>query len=139
MKIKTEVKISAAHIVHTTDSKCSNLHGHTWRIVVEIDGDVQPDGMVIDFIKIKEMINQMDHKTLLPQSLAQNSDSAHVFCIADKSYSLPKEDCIVLPIDVITAENMALMLVNDIRSKFSINGGKITVYESDVSYAEEEL
>ena len=74
MKIKTEAKFSAAHIVHTTNTKCSRLHGHTWRVEVELEGIPSDDGMMIDFTDIKGIIDELDHSMHSLQG-ATNGDS----------------------------------------------------------------
>ena len=62
MKLHTEIKIDAAHNLPNYVGKCSNLHGHTWKIVVEIDCSIlDKNDFVADFTKIKEVINQFDH------------------------------------------------------------------------------
>lgn len=62
MKLHTEIKIDAAHNLPNYVGKCSNLHGHTWKIVVEIDCNIlDKNDFVADFTKIKEVVNQFDH------------------------------------------------------------------------------
>jgi len=62
MKLHTEIKIDAAHNLPNYNGKCHNLHGHTWKIVVEIDCDtLDKNDFVADFTKIKEVVNQFDH------------------------------------------------------------------------------
>mgnify|MGYP001396191505 CR=1 FL=1 len=64
-KVKTETVISCAHYLPNYDGKCANLHGHNFRVVVEIEGDIDSKtGMVIDFTKMKKVIDQYDHKSL---------------------------------------------------------------------------
>jgi len=64
----------AAHFLPNYEGKCHNLHGHTWKLEVEVSGFVTPDtGMVIDFVYLKnlvngEVINKLDH-TLLNDTL----------------------------------------------------------------------
>ena len=65
MKIKTEVTIAAAHFVQTTDTPCKRLHSHNWRVEVTVYDTIKDDGMVIDFIKIKEVIKELDHRLLV--------------------------------------------------------------------------
>ena len=47
-------------------SKCENLHGHNWIITVYCrSNELNPDGMVVDFSHIKEVVmGQLDHKNL---------------------------------------------------------------------------
>ncbi len=62
MKLHTEIKIDAAHNLPNYVGKCSNLHGHTWRIVVEIECSIlNENDFIADFTKIKEVVNQFDH------------------------------------------------------------------------------
>lgn len=46
--------------LHT--KKCADLHGHTYKVVVEIQAVNDRHGMIIDFGKLKETINILDHK-----------------------------------------------------------------------------
>ena len=62
MRLHTEIKIDAAHNLPNYNGKCHNLHGHTWKIVVEIDCyTLDKNDFVADFTKIKEVVNQFDH------------------------------------------------------------------------------
>ena len=36
--LKTEQSFDAAHFLKDYQGKCKNLHGHRWRVVVEIQG-----------------------------------------------------------------------------------------------------
>lgn len=56
--LKTEQSFDSAHFLAGYQGKCSNLHGHRWRVVVEIwseelvlEGQIR--GMVTDFGDIK--------------------------------------------------------------------------------------
>lgn len=69
MKIKlyTEELIKSAHQLNLYKGKCSQLHGHTWKICVWVEGDQsQQDevGILWDFGNLKKITNQMDHKFL---------------------------------------------------------------------------
>ena len=64
--LKLEHQFSSAHqLTHAYDKKCNDsLHGHNWKVLVEIKTDKLVNGMVIDFTKLKEIINKLDHKNL---------------------------------------------------------------------------
>jgi len=48
------------------DSKCNGWHGHRWKVVVTLRSeDLNPNGMMQDFISIKEAIKEFDHKFFL--------------------------------------------------------------------------
>lgn len=64
----------AAHYLPYYEGKCRNLHGHTWTLEVEVSGEINPrTGMVVDFAKLKGLVNEeiidnLDH-TLLNDGL----------------------------------------------------------------------
>ena len=65
--IKTELEISAGHRLNLNyDSPCSELHGHNWKIVLWIRGDVlNNNGMLVDFTFVKREIKERyDHRFL---------------------------------------------------------------------------
>ena len=65
MKLKLQHHFDAAHRLEFHEGLCRNLHGHRWEIIVEIEG-YSPDGdMIIDFGKLKQLINEFDHCTIL--------------------------------------------------------------------------
>jgi 6-pyruvoyltetrahydropterin/6-carboxytetrahydropterin synthase len=61
--IRKYMEIDSAHKLNLPyDSKCNNLHGHRWGIWVEIEtANLTKYGMVVDFGKIKEMVDEYDH------------------------------------------------------------------------------
>ena len=71
MRIFRTYTIHAARSIPTLkdDHICKNLHGHTFKIAIEIDGDINEVGFVMDFydldIIVKDVIvNKIDHKNL---------------------------------------------------------------------------
>ncbi|MDE6218146.1 MAG: 6-carboxytetrahydropterin synthase QueD [Muribaculaceae bacterium] len=65
--VKKRLEISAAHrLCLDYESKCSTIHGHNWIITIECKSDtLDNNGMVVDFTRIKQMINEkLDHKVL---------------------------------------------------------------------------
>lgn len=57
----------AAHILPDHPGKCSRLHGHSYKVKVEVFGEVNPTtGMVVDFAvvddQVKPMIDILDHR-----------------------------------------------------------------------------
>jgi len=70
MYVTREFKFDAAHSLEGYRGDCANLHGHTWRFAVTIEGSqLDKMGMVIDFKYVKQIVNTMildrlDHKYL---------------------------------------------------------------------------
>lgn len=48
---------------------CRNVHGHSYRMIVELEGEVNEDGMVIDFYElgkiVKPIVEMFDHSFLV--------------------------------------------------------------------------
>jgi len=70
-------KFEAAHFLPGYKGKCANLHGHTWRFELTIRSEFITDGMVMDFIEVKEALNEVlpDHTLLndiIPNPTAEN-------------------------------------------------------------------
>lgn len=61
-------EFDAAHWLPEYDGKCCNLHGHRWRLEVEVEGPISDQtNMVIDFGNLKEQVNKkvidiLDHQ-----------------------------------------------------------------------------
>lgn len=71
MEVSLTVSLSfeAAHHLGGHEGKCSRLHGHSYRLEVTVRGPVRPDGMVIDFSRLEELVRRtvivrVDHRYL---------------------------------------------------------------------------
>lgn len=76
------MEVSAAHkLILPYHSKCTNLHGHNWIITVYCrSARLNPEGMVIDFTKIKEAVmEKLDHKNL-NEVLPFNPTAENIAC-----------------------------------------------------------
>ena len=145
MWISTEKSISIAHFVQTAnaDSPCRRLHGHTVKVEVKVEGEIQKDGMVVDFRLIKQIINQLDHRTLVPNSLIEhttilNGEMQYAINTGYSNISLPARDCIALDIPSVTSEYLARYLVGIISKSIKDDDVfvEVRVWEGPNSYAE---
>ena len=70
MKLFKEFSFEAAHKLPLVDKnhKCFNLHGHSFKVKITIEGPVNELGWVMDFSDIKNfckpIIEELDHKYL---------------------------------------------------------------------------
>ncbi|MBQ7633992.1 MAG: 6-carboxytetrahydropterin synthase [Bacteroidaceae bacterium] len=64
--VSKTLEISYAHSLSLNyPSKCSGLHGHNARITVHCAAEeLNENGMVVDFMHIKEVVMRLDHKNL---------------------------------------------------------------------------
>lgn len=80
MILVKEFEFDAAHYLPEYYGKCEKLHGHTYKLVIKVEGTPDKEGMIIDFIKLKDIVtstilNRLDHACLndvLPQPSAEN-------------------------------------------------------------------
>ncbi|MHA1723203.1 MAG: 6-pyruvoyl trahydropterin synthase family protein [Candidatus Baldrarchaeia archaeon] len=131
-----KIKFSSAHFL-VGHPKCGRLHGHNWLVTVEFKGEIGEDGMIIDFLDVKnylkKVIEPLDHKLLIPIQSPNVSvkvkDDRVELEQGGKRYSLPKEDVSLLPLKAITCETLAKYIHDKIKNKY----GKllIRVYVSE--------
>lgn len=60
------LEVGGAHYLNLPyKSKCKNLHGHNWIIFVTCRRErLNENGMVVDFVRIKEIANCLDHANI---------------------------------------------------------------------------
>ena len=68
-ELTINVNFEAAHFINNYPGKCSRLHGHNWKVEVNIYGSKLDElGMLIDFRDLKETVNEimlkLDHYCL---------------------------------------------------------------------------
>ena len=140
MLIQTEKTIAIAHFVQTADedSPCRRLHGHNFRVVVTINGEITNDGMVLDFRYVKGIIDRLDHKTIIPGSLVVSEEDNMLYIETGYSkLALPTTDVIALNLPAITAETLAIYFMTEIKKIVDIDDyATVCVYESEKSFAE---
>lgn len=70
MLIEKEFIFDAAHFLPLVppEHKCRRLHGHTYKVIIGVEGELNSQGWVIDFADIsaaiKPILKQIDHKLL---------------------------------------------------------------------------
>ena len=132
----------AAHFV-TYDGECEPLHGHNYRASVTVEGDLQDDHFVINFVTLKRimrgLVDQLDHRTLLPENnphfhITQENGEVTV-AVENRRYVLPASDVLILPVSNTTAENLAEYLAGQLRAKIG-DAVNLTACEMEVNEVE---
>jgi len=91
-----EFYFDSAHNLIKYKGKCENLHGHTYKLVVVIEGIPNDEGMIMDFVELKEIVKEhvlkyLDHAYLndiIEQPTAENI----AIWIWNRLYDLLKRD-----------------------------------------------
>ena len=122
--VKTEDSFDSAHFLARYNGKCRNIHGHRWRVVIEIAGENLDDGMVVDFTDIKAALKALTDN--LDHSLVMEKDTLKpqtYECLVNEGFRIMIMD--FRP----TAENFAKYFFDEIKNKgFNIRAAE--VYET---------
>jgi len=61
--VKVETRFSSSHHLTGYEGDCARLHGHNWRVVVEVAGkELNKTGMLVDFTRLKEKLDEIASK-----------------------------------------------------------------------------
>ena len=68
-KLKVHLGFSAAHFLRDYKGKCEDLHGHNWKVEVQVKADkLNSIGLAMDFgdlkKELKAVLEKLDHKFL---------------------------------------------------------------------------
>ncbi len=124
---KDHLVFCSGHFISYEGDKCERLHGHNYRTAVEIEGGLDDNHYVFDFIALKHrtkaITDELDHRMMLATrnpfiAVEEGPKSIHVR-YRDREWLFPREDCVLLPIENTTAELLARYiaqrLVEDLR------------------------
>jgi 6-pyruvoyltetrahydropterin/6-carboxytetrahydropterin synthase len=123
---KEYLKFSAAHFLIFPDGSAERLHGHNYRVYLEVEGALTRHGLVLDFKRVKpvvrELLDALDEHWLLPGEHEELRASARADGVVEvryreRYYAAPREDVIVLPINNTSAENLATWVGRELRAR----------------------
>lgn len=120
---KDHLVFSAAHFITFNGNICERLHGHNWRTAVELSGPLDENRYVFDFIALRDamqkIVNELDHHVLLPtkhQQIRVQADEREVTTTFEaRRWIFPREDCVLLPVENTTAEEIAAWIATRLR------------------------
>ncbi len=112
---KDHLVFCCGHFISYDGHQCERLHGHNYRAAVEVEGTLQEDYYVFDFIALKqrtkEITDELDHHMLLatknPVIEVEETGSRVRVTYEDREWVFPRGDCMLLPIENTTAELLA--------------------------------
>ncbi len=126
---KDYLKFNAAHFIAYKGFR-EALHGHNYRVSVEVEGELGPQGYVLDFGLVKQVARRvcerLDEKVLLPalsDCVHIREDGAQVIATyEDDEFRFPRADVVLVPIVHSSAEELARYLVGEIRKELQAEG-----------------
>lgn len=133
---KENFKFSAAHFLIFPDGSAERLHGHNYRVFVEIEARLSVHGLVLDFKHVKpivrELCDELDEHWLIPGEhpvlrAAERADGIVEVRYMDRFYAAPREDVIVLPINNTSSENLAAWVGRELRRRLALRFADVEV------------
>jgi len=137
----SKLGFSSSHFIAGHEN-CERLHGHNYRISLELAGELDEEFMVMDFKEVKDkacrLCNALDHRVILPARsesvLIREVEGQIEVRSKGKVYSFPREDCVLLPIRATTAEEIARYLYGELKKELP-KLARVSVAESEGSMA----
>jgi 6-pyruvoyltetrahydropterin/6-carboxytetrahydropterin synthase len=138
---KEQLVFSSAHFITFAGDICECVHGHNYGLRAEVEGALDENRYVIDFIAFRdtlaELAKKLDHHMLLPtrHTLIQVEDQGDEVLVRfrNKRWIFPREDCMLLPIVNTTAEEIAAWIGTELLKKlYPKVGNRLTYLEISV-------
>lgn len=135
-KIAKDFKWEMSHRLPFHEGPCRNIHGHTYKVRIEITGELNEQSMVLDYYDVERivrpLIQRLDHSFLCDEN-----DKTMLGFLKEEGfkYNVMKKHT--------TAENILELFFGELEPKFQLYKNveklKIRIYETDDVYAEREL
>lgn len=136
-RVSKEFSFDMAHLLDGHDGKCQNLHGHTYKLQVEVAGDLLIDGakksMVMDFSDLKAVVKKaildpMDHAFIYDQTSERESKIAILLQeLQSKTFGVNFRT---------TAEEMARFIFQRLKYDEKLPISAIRLWETPTSFCE---
>lgn len=139
---KEDFKFSAAHFTVFSDGAAEALHGHNYRVTVELSGP-ELDGL--EFLvpvaaakrDIRAECSALDEKVLLPGQcphleVAQYGETVTA-ALGSRRYQFPSSDVVQLPVRNVTMEALARLLWRRLRDRWAHLQDRIAAVEVTVA------
>ncbi|MCX7909465.1 MAG: 6-carboxytetrahydropterin synthase [Ignavibacteria bacterium] len=135
LKIAKDFVWNMSHRLPFHKGLCSNIHGHTYKVRITLEGEPDENGMVLDFYDlisaVQPIIDQLDHSFVVDES-----DKVMIEFLKENNFRF-----VIVPCTT-TSENLAVWISKQIADKFKAypNIEKVIVrfYETFDSFAEYE-
>lgn len=155
---KDHLVFSAAHFITFNGNICERLHGHNWRVAAELQGGLDENSYVFDFIALRDalqnIVNELDHHVLLatqhPAILLEQNETEVIARFEERRWVFPLEDCVLMDVANTTAELIAKWIsekltphilagnssdLSKLRIDVEENFGQWAIYETDIHTA----
>jgi 6-pyruvoyltetrahydropterin/6-carboxytetrahydropterin synthase len=120
---KEDFKFSSAHFTLFGDGRAELLHGHNYRVRVELaGGELDGDGLLVDIERFKRELRalcaRLDSRTLIPTLSPRldwlRDEGGIEVRFGDRTYRFPAADTLLLPLANTSIELLARSLWQDL-------------------------
>jgi 6-pyruvoyltetrahydropterin/6-carboxytetrahydropterin synthase len=126
----------AGHFITLSDELCEPVHGHNWLVGVDVEGQPDRHGMVVDFIALRDALTaiatRLDHKMLLPTQnplltvATGTGPHGHAEITVTfrnrRRWIFPADECVLLPAANTTAEWIARWIGGELARSLAAAG-----------------
>jgi 6-pyruvoyltetrahydropterin/6-carboxytetrahydropterin synthase len=141
---KDYIGFCSGHFITYDGHQCETLHGHNYRARITLEGPVDENYYVYDFVRIKRLMrrltDELDHRMLLPLHNAilelDQSETSVSVRYKHRLFVFPREDVVLLPIPNTTAEMLARYLAGRALEELrGMGAANLTAIELEVEEA----
>jgi len=124
---KQSFNFASAHFLIFGDGRREQLHGHNYRVSIEMQGKLDQADLLADFIEVKPLIGQVcdefDHRVLIPtksKSLVLNKSETEIEVkVSDGArFVFPLTDVVFVPLSNTSTERLAELISTRLRARF---------------------
>jgi len=153
-EVSVEQTFAAGHALRGYKGKCENVHGHNYRVRVELSGpDLDGLGFLVPVAPVKARVRAicaaLDERILIPEKsplleLRPEPDAVQV-SVSGRTYRFPKSEVSLLPLPNVTIEALARHVwgelapalsaspVRRLRIEVEETPGQSAAYEADLA------
>jgi 6-pyruvoyltetrahydropterin/6-carboxytetrahydropterin synthase len=139
---REDFNFSAAQIL-VMNGELEGLSGHNYAMTVDVTGELDSDGAIIDFRVLKQwmkdVVSKYNHKTLVPTNnndIKVRSEPDRVLIdYRSQIISIPIAHCLMLPLTNTTCEELARQIALELQGRLEESQKRyshltVTLYES---------
>jgi 6-pyruvoyltetrahydropterin/6-carboxytetrahydropterin synthase len=105
MLLIKEFEFDSAHFLPNYNGKCEALHGHTYKLAVKLQGRPNRDGMIMDFVELKntvteKVIDVLDHSCLNDLIVQPSAENIAAWIWDRLRGSLHRDNCALYELEL---------------------------------------
>lgn len=118
MLLSKDFKFDAAHNLLHYHGKCERLHGHTYRLRIVLNGQPDSEGMIMDFIDLKNIVKEkvlsrLDHSYINEIITQPSAENIALWVWGELEESVKRENCKLYEVQVWETETSSVTVGRD--------------------------